>query len=610
MLDIDLYSDTRLEVVVDTYNSNFRDIVTVLGSLLNAKYHKGYWTISFFDFYEFKKKLDKLNLNGDRTITKEASKALDQFGDQLDAVDGLKTGIYNGEIESIEFSTNPYIDQYTGINFLTSRQSAGIFDECGIGKSLQILYASKILIDKGEVKNTLVFCPNSVKSTWQNEIQKHTDYSFTVIPNGTKEVLESIDFYKIESTQFLICHFDCLGVSKKITAESSRGKEYKKQVYPVLEAMLELDFDQVVIDEAHQLKNEDAKRTQAVFEIVENLRKKKEGFRVVLATGTPVSESPMDGRAALRFLAPDLVPAKNKFQKHFIVMKDRKSRDGRRFWREVVGYKNLRELKELIESVSIRRLKSDIRGMPEKVFQKRDVFLIGAQRTLYNAVKKDIYKELSKKPSKKLAVKTVMEKTIRLRQILNHPEIVEEKGKSAKYAELDLVLEEVLADSSSKVVIWTEFVTAVELLHERYANKYGAVKLYGKTSSEELADLSQTFDECDEQVVIAIPKKGGTGIDFLSRARTAIYVEKPYSLIEYRQSIDRIHRRAKEEPKTEVDRIKASPATVIFLEVADSIDQMVTDILKRKEDVSDAITISDEKLVEMNKVDVLKYLRS
>jgi len=113
---------------------------------------------------------------------------------------------------------------------------------------------------------------------------------------------------------------------------------------------------------------------------------------------------------------------------------------------------------------------------------------------------------------------------LRLRQVMNHPSILNENGDSAKYIELDGVLEEVLADPEEKVIIWTEYRAAVDNLFNRYNAEYGAVKVYGGISDKQWEETVHTFEtDKKPRVAIGIPAKAGEGTDFLARARTAVY---------------------------------------------------------------------------------------
>jgi len=77
----------------------------------------------------------------------------------------------------------------------------------------------------------------------------------------------------------------------------------------------------------------------------------------------------------------------------------------------------------------------------------------------------------------------------------------------------------------------------------------------------------------------------------------------------FRQSLDRIHRRTSAQPKTQLEAIRAQPATLIFLDAVKTIDELVRNCLSRKQDMAEALTTSDTELVEMGRADLIKALR-
>jgi SNF2 family DNA or RNA helicase len=251
-----------------------------------------------------------------------------------------------------------------------------------------------------------------------------------------------------------------------------------------------------------------------------------------------------------------------------------------------------------------------MKGFPPKVFVVRDVFLEGKQLELYKKICGEVVSGISKDSFS--GVENFLNnnnRLIRLRQAMNHPMLLGEEGDSAKYKELDNILEELLSDPEQKVVIWTEFRAAVDLLFQRYDSEYGAVKIYGGVDNDELAKIAEKFENGDRpRVAIAIPAKAGTGVDFLARARTAIYVDRPYSLVLYKQSLDRIHRRVDTVNPKPIDIIRSKPATIMFLDIVNSVDELVREKLANKWDVAEAVTTSNESLVEMGRGDLLKYL--
>lgn len=333
-------------------------------------------------------------------------------------------------------------------------------------------------------------------------------------------------------------------------------------------------------------------------------------------TGTPVSERPTDAYSVLRILAPEVAQSRARFERHFVVKVPIQA--GPIIRQQPVAYQNLEELKRMLESVSVRRLKSEIRGMPDRLEDVRHCRATPEQARHYHDVATEALKELAGIDPDLSWAQTLdiaCVKLLRCRQVLNHPGLLGLSGDSGKYLELDDLLDEVLSNPSAKVVLWSEWNAAVDLLAARYRPLYGAITIDQRTSQADLAKYERSFDTSLERVAICSPAKAGTGIDFLSRARTAVYIEKPYSLVSFKQSIDRIVRRVPDDVMGEPEEvrrlktIKRSPATVLYMHVPGSVDDLVAHILQIKIDLGDALLMSDRKLIQDGRADLIKMLR-
>jgi SNF2 family DNA or RNA helicase len=603
-IDVDVYDSDRLSIrICDP--SKATQVNILCSALLNSQLIRkdNCWTVTWHDFCQLREKLDKMLLTEGRTATDPAIKWIkDQLAYDVEIQhikEGKQNHLLNGMAKSLKM--DPYEDQYTGVRFLATREKAILADEMGIGKTLQLLATFVHLKNAGLARWLLVVCPNSVKQGWVKEVAKHTNLTVTALGNGSEQLKADFDRYRMKRTDVCVVHYDAF-VSQK-----SKNNRRQKPYSVFVDDLLKIPWDVIDLDEAHQVKTLEAKRSQATLYVTQKARGvNKKPSRIYLATGTPVSESPLDAWAVFHYIDPSQLPKTySKFENYFTVKQKKEA--GFKRWSEVTGYRNLGELKQLLHRHMIRRLKSDIKGMPDKVAETRYCQLEGSQRTLYNDIKKGVYDTIIQNPDDKLSIAFAMTKCIRLRQTLNHPTLVDREGTSAKHKLLDEIVDDVLADPMAKIMIWTEFRAAVDIIAERL-KKYGVIKLVGGTSQADIAHWSKNWDTMPERVAIGLPIFGGTGIDFLSRCRTAVYVEPPYSTILFRQSMDRIHRRVGL-GTSPIDLIKSSPATLIFIQAENTIDELVYKILGRKGNLVDALLTEDDKLIELGLEELLEYLR-
>lgn len=602
MIDIDVH-DHQLFITLDQDDPNYGTVFMLVKDLLGSQERDdNTWVVSYDDLKILRNKLDEVNLVDGRTVSNAASDWLNYLASLEDKNKWIKEGGMNEQVKALlegKLKTTPYEDQYTAIAYLLENKRCGIFDDMGSGKSAVALSSSLIMPD---VDKTLIICPYTVLMGFEKEIKKHTFLDYRSVPRGKEKALQYVK--NVEETRG---DWDILLVHPENLVQT-KGKDSQNELCNLLSDM---PWDLIIVDEFHLYKSLDAKRTQCVLSLLMSCRNSEGKYpRIVVMTGTPVSESPENAYVVLKVLNYGKVPHISKFNNHFIVKQ--KVNFGKNIsFMKVTGYKNLDELRDRLEKVSIRRSKADMKGFPNRVLITRDVVLEGKQRALYAKFGKEAISKLGK--ADKVNLSSFFEGSqlsLTLRQVLNHPSLLGLDGDSAKYLELDSILEEILADREQKVVIWTEYRAAVDLLYERYNDLYGAVKIYGGVSNEELAKISKAFEfEESPRVAVCIPAKAGTGVDFLARARTAIYVERPYSLVLYKQSLDRIHRRVTEVNPTPLDIIRAKPATIMFLDAVGTIDEPIREKLYGKADLADAVVTSDEKLIEMGREDLLKYLR-
>jgi len=613
MLRIDS-KNSKFTVELDTNHPKYSQVVVIIRSLLSARSAgENMYYLNFDDLCVLKTKLDNLGLMEGRKISENARNTFANISALHKRNEDIKSGIHNEHVKKLlvgKLKTVPYEDQITGVSFLINNPRVGLFDSQGIGKSLEAL--SAIVALPTEIRKTLIICPLSVAIGFEKEVQKHTHLKSCVIPSGKAAALELLQKNVATNWDILVTHPENL-------VQSGNQKDIYSDITKLLKT---IRFDLIIVDEFHQYKNIDAKRTKCVISLVEEIRNKdKQKPRVILMTGTPVSESPLNAYAVLKLIGNDFQTNMARFENYFTMkknasfMKWMKDKNGTPVKREitvskVVGYKNLSELKQMMERVSIRRTKQDLKGFPDKIFVTRDVVLSGKQLKLYKAACSEVVQELEK--SSQVNLETFFNgnaKTVKLRQLMNHPMFIEEDCPSAKYDELDNILEEVLSDPTQKVVVWTEFRKAVDLIYDRWNEQYGVVKLYGGVDITD--QLIHNFEnEVAPRIAACIPAKAGTGVNLLARARTAIYLDRPYSYTLFMQSIDRIHRRIKTEGVlSELDKIKAQPATIIFLDIVNSLDEVIREKLNSKQELAEAIMESNAKLISMGRADLLKYLR-
>ena len=286
--------------------------------------------------------------------------------------------------------------QKGGIAYAMKRDATLCADEMGLGKTIQALGLVNAL--PKEINSVLCVVPASLRLNWLKEslkwVVEQSRFSFHVVEKGTERVKTGRKVEKTinhrdgttttkmmdetissplgipESANFVIVNYDLLsGRSVKNPdfqphkAESDTNSARIWKPSHILAQLRTRNWDLLVIDEAHYLKNPKAGRTQAVLGAKAN---KKKGTpevpgliglanRKMCLTGTPILNRPMEIQPIVGALAPA------EFGNFFMFARRYCDAVEGRFGWDFSGASNLEELQERLRgSVMVRRLKKDV----------------------------------------------------------------------------------------------------------------------------------------------------------------------------------------------------------------------------------------------------------
>lgn len=449
-----------------------------------------------------------------------------------------------------DYVTQPYAHQRAGLEFLVHLGGGALLWEMGTGKTKTAIdYCEWLALQPdgpGEELRVLVVCPNTVKRSWATEIQKHADHSSYVIDKP------------VAGARYTITN--CEKLSLKSTLAPIMAREW----------------DVVVVDESTRFKNPRASRTKALHKLHAKQR--------LILTGTPITGKPEDAWAQFQFLAPGLLGSWWSFRDRYLALD---------YFKHPVGLKPgmAGELKQLIASRSYRVLKNEVVDLPPKVYADRVVEMKGDQHKAYEQMKHDLRVQIEgMPPTSAMNILTVL---LRLTQITAG--LVGEGDRyhwldkdNAKLAELDDLLLDELA--GEQVVIFGQYQRELEKLWQRYAPpSVGSDEwdqpaiLYGPTSEHRRHELIEQFQKGDRRLLFAQQRTGGIGIT-LTAAKTAIYYTRSWSLEDYLQSQDRLHRIG-----------QTGTVSILHLIAKGSVDEEIAKALREKQNLADTLTGDDAR---------------
>src|SRR4051794_20118916 len=99
--------------------------------------------------------------------------------------------------------------QIEGTRFLKERSAGALFDEQGLGKSKQLVDAVSASIADGTLDGALIVCPNTLKATWSEEIEKHCGLRYAVFGSGRSE--RRVAFRSLRAA-FYIINYEAVAV--------------------------------------------------------------------------------------------------------------------------------------------------------------------------------------------------------------------------------------------------------------------------------------------------------------------------------------------------------------------------------------------------------------
>lgn len=459
-----------------------------------------------------------------------------------------------------------YQHQEEGIKFLLSRNGCILADDMGLGKSIQSIIAA---LESG-ARKILIVCPSATKINWEREINVFCDDT-TII-----------DGKKWKDAKFVIINFDIL---KNFHSLGKTTKPKEGEEAEVLNRQLaEAGFDLCIIDEAHYLKNNESIRGKIMVE----LSVKYQIPRTWLLTGTPVANRPMDFFNLLKIIKAPI--AEN--WKHYAL----RYCDARQFFKTLNngvrkqiwltdGASNLDELASKTKNIILRRLKTEVLDMPDKVITPMHYQLDKKAIKQYEYLWEE-YLEKRRSEGKSTNLEKDLVELILLRQFIAQQAI-----------EYTIEMAENAIEMGRKVIIFTSFTEELETIANHFGKK--TVKHNGPMSSIQKQKSVDAFQNNDKvKVFVGNIKSAGVGIT-LTEGTVVIFNSFDWVPGNNEQAEDRAFRIGQ---KNDVN--------VYYQLFDDTISSRMWTMLNNKKDIIDIImgdkSFTDEEITAVLVEEILK----
>jgi SNF2 family DNA or RNA helicase len=411
----------------------------------------------------------------------------------------------------------PY--QVRGLSWLGFLRKWGLgsclADDMGLGKTVQ---AIALLLREREVSSNgpgpaLIICPTSVVGNWKREIERFAPGLRVMVHHGGDRASGEAFLAAAQEYDVIISTY---GLARRDVDD-----------------LAQVSWSDLILDEAQNIKNPQAKQTQAI-------RTLPAANRIAL-TGTPVENRLSELWSIMQFLNPGFLGSQARFRQDFSLPIER--------------YQDKRaaeQLKGLVGPFILRRVKTDptiIQDLPDKLEMKVYCNLTAEQATLYEAVVQESLERIRSAEEGIERRGAVLGALTRLKQVCNHPaQFLADgsalAGRSGKLDRLGEMLEEALS-VGDRALVFTQFAEMGHMLRAHLQALFGVevLFLHGGTPQKQRDRMVARFQ--DERggppIFILSLKAGGTGLN-LTAANHVFHFDRWWNPAVENQATDRAFR--------------------------------------------------------------------
>lgn len=407
----------------------------------------------------------------------------------------------------------PFNHQMEAFEAIKDKAYFGIFHEQGLGKTKIAVDLALYWLEQEICESVVFVTKKNLVRNWQSEVKEHTNI-YPVLFSATKK--ENAAYFNSPAYLF-ICHYDLI----KNDLENFKTFCQMRKVG-------------MILDESVAIKNPTSQVSKAFHNLSKFL------VRKIIMTGTPVDNRPYDVWSQVYFLdgGESLGRSFTSFKEKYDLKKDLNTNA----LAKIKFENDLLLLKSKLKNISVRETKDTAKlDLPEKTFHRVEVEMDDAQRAIYEKVKNEVELEIVKDGKPKLEdFEFLAVRLLRLIQVSSDPSIFDESYKSMppKFRALKEIVEE--TSEEEKIIIWTNYIKTSENLAKRLES-YEPLLLNGNIDTEERNRRINQFKTSSKKILIATIGSAKEGLT-LTVANHAVFFERNFSLADYLQAQDRIHR--------------------------------------------------------------------
>lgn len=500
---------------------------------------------------------------------RELGAAYQEFIDQLtgfraDADFKLATPIEE-RLKAHHLLLRPY--QREGIHWLhwlnNHRLHGLLADDMGLGKTMQTICAiGHYYAETKLAGHSLIVAPKSVMVHWKREIERCLPHLPAIIYHGGNR----------QQSQKLFQH------PKPLIFISTYGT-----IANDVGMLAKIPFLFVILDEATNIKNRDAKRSQAAKAL-------NASHRLALS-GTPVENRPAELWSLFDFLMRGHLGKFGAFEHKF----EAPILNGDQQAAEALGKR--------IRPFMLRRLKEEVaKDLPEKIEMTEWCELTEEQKNLYGALQDEVRQIwVALRQGEQVNYTTsILPILTKLKQICDHPAIVNGKReplekRSEKFDIIVEKVEEILHDGE-QVIIFSHFLEMLNLLQEAMGRfNVTWIRIDGSTQNRQ--PLIDRFNRGEARVALCSLMAAGYGIT-MTAANHVIHADRWWNPAIEDQATDRVHRIGQDKT-VYVHRILTEG----------TIEERIDQLLEKKRDIAGQVVGAAKAGLQWTREDLLEILK-
>ena len=435
----------------------------------------------------------------------------------------------------------PY--QREGMLHLAFAERALLADEMGLGKTIQAIAACALLLRLGKAARVLVVTPASLKTEWEEQIQRFTGLPYQLVFGGRAARLNAYG----TPTFFTIVN-------------------YEQMLADALEVNARLRPDVVVLDEAQRIKNWSAKTTQAI--------KRLRSRYAFILTGTPIENRLDELYSLMDFLDPSLLGPLFRFNREYYQLDER----GR-----PAAYRNLQKLHERIRPLMLRRRKAEVETeLPERMDRNYFVPLSGEQKAEYDE-HEGVVARLAYLAKRRPLTQQEQEKLLRhlnmMRMVCDTNYILNPEHRACpKLKELEKILEECRDNRDVKVIVFSEWERMLDLVRDLCRRlELGFAWHTGTVPQKRRRGEINAFKTDPQCRVFLSTDSGASGLN-LQNASVVINCDLPWNPAKLEQRIARAWR-----------KFQSRAVTVVNLISENTLEHKMLETLANKRALSEGV---------------------